>query len=61
MSKLSHTNEEGKANMVDVGHKLNQLRTSKAEGFISLGKKTIRLIPNDLEAVPINASTPLTD
>jgi len=44
MSKLSHTNQEGKANMVDVGHKPNQLRTAKAEGFISLGKETIRLI-----------------
>ncbi len=44
MSKLSHTNQEGKENMVDVGHKPNQLRTAKAEGFISLGKETIRLI-----------------
>ena len=44
MSKLSHTNQEGKANMVDVGYKPNQLRTAKAEGFISLGKETIRLI-----------------
>ena len=44
MSKLSHTNQEGKANMVDVGHKPNQLRTAKAEGFISLRKETIRLI-----------------
>jgi len=44
MSKLSHTNQEGKANMVDVGYKPIQLRTAKAEGFISLGKETIRLI-----------------
>ena len=44
MSELSHTYQEGKANMVDVGHKPNQLRTAKAEGFISLGKKTIQLI-----------------
>jgi len=44
MSKLSHTNQEGKANMVDVGHKPNQLRTAKAEGFISLSKETILLI-----------------
>ena len=44
MKKLSHTNQEGKANMVDVGHKPNQLRTAKAKGFISLGKETIRLI-----------------
>lgn len=44
MKKLSHTNQDGKANMVDVGHKPNQLRTAKAVGFISLGKETIRLI-----------------
>lgn len=30
--------------MVDVGHKLNQLRTAVAEGFISLNAKTIKLI-----------------
>lgn len=44
MKKLSHTNNEGKANMVDVGHKPNQLRTAIAEGFISLSEETIRLI-----------------
>ncbi len=44
MKKLSHTNSEGKANMVDVGYKPNQIRTAKAEGFISLSKETIRLI-----------------
>ena len=44
MKNLSHTNPEGKANMVDVGHKPNQLRTAIAEGFISLSKETIRLI-----------------
>jgi len=30
--------------MVDVGYKPNQIRTAKAEGFISLSKETIRLI-----------------
>ncbi|MBU3926754.1 MAG: cyclic pyranopterin monophosphate synthase MoaC [Bacteroidetes bacterium] len=44
MNKLSHTNTEGKANMVDVGHKPNQLRTAKAEGFIRLNAETINLI-----------------
>ena len=44
MSKLSHTNKEGKANMVDVGNKPNQLRTAKAEGFISLSSETVSLI-----------------
>jgi len=42
--KLSHTNDKGKAHMVDVGHKPNQLRTAIAEGSISLKKETIRLI-----------------
>ena len=44
MKKLSHTNNKGKANMVDVGHKPNQIRIAKAEGFISLNEETIRLI-----------------
>ena len=44
MNKLSHTNSAGKANMVDVGHKPNQLRTAIAEGFIQLNKETVRLI-----------------
>ena len=47
MKKLSHTNPEGKANMVDVGHKPDQLRTAIAEGFISLSKETIRLIEDN--------------
>lgn len=44
MNKLSHTNPQGKANMVDVGQKSHQLRTATAEGFISLQAETIRLI-----------------
>jgi len=44
MKKLSHTNNDGKANMVDVGHKPQQIRVAKAEGFINLSKETIRLI-----------------
>jgi len=44
MKKLSHTNAKGKANMVDVGHKPNQLRTAIAEGMISLSKETVHLI-----------------
>jgi cyclic pyranopterin phosphate synthase len=44
MKKLSHTNEEGKANMVDVGHKPSQLRSAKAEGFIALNEETLKLI-----------------
>ena len=33
-NKLSHTSEQGKARMVDVSNKPNQLRIAKAEGFI---------------------------
>ena len=44
MSKLSHIDSQGKANMVDVGHKTNQLRIAKAEGEIRLGEETLRLI-----------------
>ena len=42
--ELSHTNQEGKANMVDVATKPDQSRTAKAEGFIELQKETIDLI-----------------
>ena len=44
MNKLSHTDETGKANMVDVGHKTNQLRIAKAKGFIRLNEITLKLI-----------------
>jgi len=44
MEKLSHTDEYGKANMVDVGHKPDQLRTARAEGFIRLQPATVQLI-----------------
>lgn len=42
--KLTHINAEGKAKMVDVGHKPSQLRVAKAEGFISLNNETLSLI-----------------
>ena len=42
--KLSHINEKGKANMVDVAHKPDQIRIAKAEGFIKLQPETIQLI-----------------
>ncbi len=48
MSQLSHINDEGKANMVDVGHKPQQVRTAKASGFIALQPETIRLINESL-------------
>ncbi len=44
MNKFSHIDEEGKANMVDVGHKPDQLRVAKAIGHIKLAKETVRLI-----------------
>lgn len=44
MEKLSHINEKGKAEMVDVGAKPNQLREAVAEGFIKLNEITVKLI-----------------
>lgn len=48
MSKLSHINDDGKANMVDVGQKPQQIRTAKASGFILLQPETIKLIQESL-------------
>ena len=48
MKQLSHLNKEGKANMVDVGDKPDQLRIAKASGFILLQKETIKLINENL-------------
>ena len=44
MKKLSHTDEKGKANMVDVGSKPMQTRTAVAKGFIRLQLETVKLI-----------------
>jgi len=46
--KLSHTDSEGRARMVDVGHKPDQLRIARAEGSILLAAKTISLIRENL-------------
>lgn len=48
MSKLSHINKEGKANMVDVGGKPEQFRIAKASGFIHLQPETVELIRQNL-------------
>jgi cyclic pyranopterin phosphate synthase len=48
MKKLTHTDKEGKAVMVDVGDKENQIRIAKASGHISLAPGTIRLIKENL-------------
>jgi cyclic pyranopterin phosphate synthase len=44
MSEFSHIDDKGKANMVDIGLKKDQLRKAKAEGFIRLSDRTIQLI-----------------
>ncbi|NOY51751.1 MAG: cyclic pyranopterin monophosphate synthase MoaC [Chlorobi bacterium] len=44
MGKLSHINEKGKAEMVDVGGKPDQLRQAIARGFIKLQPQTLKLI-----------------
>lgn len=44
MNKLSHVNRQGKANMVDVAGKPDQVRTAEATGFINLQENTIALI-----------------
>ena len=44
MNKLSHTNKKGKATMVDVGGKKDQLRIARAEGHITLAPSTVDLI-----------------
>jgi cyclic pyranopterin monophosphate synthase len=44
MKKLTHTNSEGKAIMVDIGNKDIQSRTARARGHILLGSDTIKLI-----------------
>jgi cyclic pyranopterin monophosphate synthase len=41
---LTHVDELGKANMVDVSEKPAQLRTATASGHIRLGRETINLI-----------------
>ncbi len=44
MKKLTHTDKEGKAVMVDVGGKSVQHRFAKAFGHISLAPSTLKLI-----------------
>ena len=44
MKKLSHVDNGGRAEMVDVGGKIPQRRTAVATGQISLSAETIKLI-----------------
>ncbi len=48
MSELSHIDKDGKANMVDVGHKPLQIRIAKASGFIKLQASTLKQIKENL-------------
>ena len=47
-NKLSHTDSEGRANMVDISGKPDQKRTARASGFINL-------LPETLEQVKQNS------
>lgn len=47
MGKLSHVDEKGKANMVDIGAKPDQNRVAKATGHITLNTETIKLIKDN--------------
>jgi cyclic pyranopterin monophosphate synthase len=48
MNKLTHTDNKGKAVMVDVGEKETQLRIAKASGHIILAAETVNLIKDNL-------------
>ncbi|MCC7350784.1 MAG: cyclic pyranopterin monophosphate synthase MoaC [Phycisphaerales bacterium] len=44
---LTHLDEQGRARMVDVGHKPITARVAVAEGFIHLGAATLRAIAEE--------------
>lgn len=48
MTKLTHIDESGRARMVDVTAKPDQIRIASAEGKISLQPETVRLIRENL-------------
>jgi cyclic pyranopterin phosphate synthase len=48
--KLTHLDEQGRARMVDVGHKPTTARQAIAEGFITISSQTLRAIAE--ETVP---------
>ncbi|MFZ0282082.1 MAG: cyclic pyranopterin monophosphate synthase MoaC [Bacteroidales bacterium] len=48
MEKLTHTDETGKAVMVDIGEKEIQQRSAKATGHIRLARETLKLIEENL-------------
>ncbi len=47
MNELSHVDDAGKANMVDVGAKADQKRVAKATGHITLKSEAIQLIQDN--------------
>jgi cyclic pyranopterin monophosphate synthase len=48
MSRLTHTDNKGKAIMVDVGNKEAQVRIARAHGNILMAAETIRLIRENM-------------
>jgi len=44
MKKLSHTDKQGRARMVDVGDKPDSTRVAKASGLIKLSPATLELV-----------------
>ena len=48
MTKLTHTDNKGKAVMVDIGNKDIQLRIAKAKGHILMAKETLRLVNENM-------------
>lgn len=47
MKKLSHTDGQGKAVMVDIGAKEIQTRTARARGHIRLSQETLNLVKDN--------------
>jgi cyclic pyranopterin phosphate synthase len=47
MDRLTHTDAQGNAHMVNIGDKTPQLRIAKATGKILLSKDTLKLIQED--------------
>ena len=46
-NKLSHIDEQGRANMVDVGHKPRQERIAQASGKIIVNNEALKLIESN--------------
>ncbi len=44
VKKLSHTNEHGRAHMVDVGAKTQQMRTARAAGKIEIAEHALQRV-----------------